>query len=273
MPFRTHEKQGLIWLTSESLSLPGLVHGFSTRPGGVSAPPWGSLNLGPGRGDGPACLQENYRRFCDAIGTDVQRVVLSRQVHEGNVRLVTADDAGKGLWKERDYKSVDAMICNTPGMALTVFSADCGIILLYDPVHHAIGAVHAGWRGVALGLAKKTALAMAAHFGTNPGDLRCAIGAAIGSCCFETDDDVPAALRDALGDEANAYMERRGRKWHVDLKGLNAHWLRSIGVQHIDICDHCTACRPDLYWSHRKMGEARGVQAAMIALQHREGSL
>lgn len=273
MPFRTHEKQGLIWLTSESLSLPGLVHGFSTRPGGVSAPPWGSLNLGPGRGDGPACLQENYRRFCDAIGTDVQRVVLSRQVHEDNVRLVTADDAGKGLWRERDYTSVDAMICNTPGMALTVFSADCGIILLYDPVHHAIGAVHAGWRGVALGLVKKTALAMAAHFGTNPGDLRCAIGAAIGSCCFETDDDVPAALRNALGDEANAYMERRGRKWHVDLKGLNAHWLRSIGVQHIDICDHCTACRPDLYWSHRKMGEARGVQAAMIALQHKEGSL
>ena len=271
MPFRTHEAQGLTWLTSELLSLPGLAHGFSTRPGGVSAPPWDSLNLGPGRGDGIECLQENYRRFCAAIGTDVHGTVLSRQVHEDNVRLVTADDAGKGLWKERDYTSVDAMICNTPGIALTVFSADCGVILLYDPVQRAIGAVHAGWRGVALGLVKKTVLEMQRQFGTQPEDLHCAIGAAIGSCCFETDDDVPKALRAAMGADADHYMERRGSKWHVDLKELNAHWLRSVGVQHIDICPHCTACRPDLYWSHRKMGEARGVQAAMIAMTHGEG--
>ncbi|MBQ7848099.1 MAG: peptidoglycan editing factor PgeF [Clostridia bacterium] len=273
MPFRTHEKQGLMWLTSESLSLPGVVHGFSTRTGGVSAPPWDSLDLGIGRGDEAACVQENYRRFCAAIGADAQRVVCSRQVHEDNVRLVTADDAGKGPWRERDYESVDAMICNTPGLALTVFSADCGIILLYDPVHHAIGAVHAGWRGAAMGLPRKTVEEMRRHFGTDPADLRCAIGAAIGQCCFETDDDVPAALRDAMGAGAEGYMIRRGSKWHVDLKGLNAHWLRSIGVQHIDVCSHCTACMPELYWSHRKMGNARGVQAAMIALQSQEAAV
>ena len=266
MPFRSHEKQGLIWLTSESLDLPGLAHGFSTRPGGVSMPPWDSLNLGISRGDDIASVQENFRRFCLAVGADVQQVVLSRQVHEDNVRLVTAADAGKGLWRQRDYESVDAMICNTPGIALSVFSADCGIILLYDPVQRAIGAVHAGWRGVASGLVKKTALEMVRHFGTDPSDLRCAIGAAIGPCCFETDDDVPTALRQAMGEAAEAYIEQRGNKWHIDLKELNALWLRSIGVQYIDICPHCTACRPDLYWSHRKMGESRGVQAAMIAL-------
>lgn len=270
MAFQTHEKQGLIWLTSESLSPPGLVHGFSTRPGGVSAPPWDSLNLGPSRGDGMECLRENYRRFCAAIGTDVYRTVLSRQVHEDNVRLVTEEDAGKGLWQDRDYESVDAMICNTPGLALTVFSADCGITLLYDPVHRAIGAAHTGWRGTALGLVKKTALEMQRQFGTDPRNLHCAIGAAIGPCCFETDDDVPTALRAALGDAAEGYMERRGHKWHVDLKGLNAHLLRSIGVEHMDICPHCTACRPDLYWSHRKMGNERGLQVAMIALSPEE---
>lgn len=267
MPFQTHRDQELIWLTSELLSQPGVVHGFSTRRGGVSAPPWDSLNLGPTRGDGIECLQENYRRFCGAIGADHRRVVLSRQVHEENIRLVTEEDAGKGLWRDRDYTSVDAFISNTPGVALTVFSADCGIILLYDPVQRAIGAVHAGWRGVAAGLVRKTALEMVRRFGTDPAQLRCAIGPAIGQCCFETDDDVPAALRAALGDTVDDYMERRGGKWHIDLKGINAYWLRSIGVQHIDICDHCTACRTDLYWSHRKMGEERGVQAAMIALQ------
>ena len=80
-------------------------------------------------------------------------------------------------------------------------------------------------------------------------------------------------LRAALGDALDAYLERRGSKWHIDLKAINAHWLRSIGVQHIDICDHCTACMPELYWSHRKMGNARGVQAAMIALQSQEAAV
>ena len=267
MSFQTHRQQELLWLTSESLTLPGVVHGFSTRTGGVSPAPCDSMNLGPSRSDGMDCLRENYRRFCAAIGTDPHRTVLSRQIHEDNVYLVTEADAGKGLWRERDYTSVDAFICNTPDIALTVFSADCGIILLYDPVHRAIGAVHAGWRGVAMGLVRKTALEMARCFGTDPKDLHCAIGPAIGQCCFETDEDVPAALRAALGSDAEPYMERRGSKWHIDLKAINAHWLRSLGVQHIDICDHCTACLPDLYWSHRRMGEARGVQCAMIALR------
>ena len=130
MSFQTHEHNGLIWLTSAYLCGDGLRHGFSTRTGGVSPAPWNSLNLGPGRGDGDGCLQENYRRLCAATGMDVSRIVLSRQVHEDNVRLVTADDAGKGLWRERDYTSVDAMICNEKNIPLVVFGADCGIILM-----------------------------------------------------------------------------------------------------------------------------------------------
>ena len=94
-----------------------------------------------------------------------------------------------------------------------------------------------------------------------------AIGAGIGPCCFETDGDVPQAMRAALGAAADPYIEQRGAKWHVDLKGINAHWLRADGVEQIDVCAHCTACRPDLYWSHRRMGNARGAQIAMIALR------
>ena len=118
------------------------------------------------------------------------------------------------------------------------------------------------------GLVKKTVLRMAEDFGSDPADLWCAIGPSIGPCCFETDDDVPTALREALGGAAEPYMERRGKKWHIDLKALNAHWLRDAGVSagSIDVCSHCTACMPHLYWSHRKMGEARGNQAAIISL-------
>ena len=212
-------------------------------------------------------VQENFRRFCAAVGTDPMRVVLSKQVHEPNVRLVTGADAGKGLWRERDYQSVDAMICNTPNLPLVVFSADCGIILLHDPVHAAVGAVHAGWRGAAQGLVSIALRRMGEVFGTHPADVRAAIGAGIGQCCFETDGDVPQAMRAALGAAAEPYIEQRGAKWHVDLKGINAHWLRADGVEQIDVCAHCTACRPDLYWSHRRMGNARGAQIAMIALR------
>ena len=268
MAFITNTRQGLTFLTSSLLTDPGLRHGFSTRTGGVSPAPWDSLNLGVSVGDDMARVQENFRRFCGAVGVDERKVVLSRQVHEDNIRLVTAADCGKGLWRERDYESVDAMITQEPGLSLVVFSADCNVILLWDPQHHAAGAVHAGWRGVAAALVRKTAFRMQEAFGTDPAALRCAIGPAIGPCCFETDDDVPAALRKTLGDKADPYMTRQGAKWHIDLRAVNARLLRDLGVpaDHIDVCSHCTACMPELYWSHRKLGMARGSQIALISL-------
>lgn len=267
MSFHSHASESLLWLSSSLLDGHPVRHGFSTRKGGVSPAPWDSLNLGISRGDSDENVRENYRRFCAAVGVAPECTVLSQQTHSENIRLVTEADAGKGLFFPRDYTDVDALITDCAGLALTVFSADCGTILLYDPVRRCIGAVHAGWRGVAMGLATKTVLTMHDVFGTEPKDLLCALGPAIGSCCFETDGDVPAAMRDALGGEADPFMSRQGKKWHVDLKGINAHWLKRLGVTHIDICPHCTACRPDLYWSHRKMGNARGAQAAMLALE------
>lgn len=263
MPFEPHEQNGLVWLTSPQLS--GVHHGFSTRLGGVSAPPWDSLNLRTGCGDRPEALRENYRRFCAAIGADVERVVLARQVHETTVRTVTAADAGKGLWRERDY-TADALITNEKNLPLAVFSADCGILLLHDPVTGAVGGVHAGWRGCAGSIVEKTVREMGRVYGAAPADIRAAVGPCIGRCCFETDSDVPDAMRAALGAGAEPYLEKRGAKWHVDLAGLNRQWLLRSGVtpEHIDTCGLCTACRPDLFWSHRKMGEARGVQGAMI---------
>ena len=263
MPFETHEQNGLVFLTSPLLSR--VRHAFSTRQGGVSSAPWDSLNLGVGRGDDPAAVAENYRRFCGAVGLDEKRVVLSKQVHETTVRVCTADDAGKGLWRERGY-TADALITNEPNLPLVVFSADCGILLLHDPVTGAVGGVHAGWRGCAGGIVEKAVAAMAAAYGAKPEHILAAIGPCIGSCCFETDSDVADAMRDALGTDAEPYLTWRSPKYHVDLAGLNRQWLLRAGVlpEHIDVCGLCTACRPDLFWSHRKMGDARGVQAAVI---------
>lgn len=263
--FTQHTDNSITYLRSQALE--GVAHGFSTRLGGVSPAPWDSLNLGVGRGDTMENVQENYRRFCAVLGMDDRRAVLSKQIHEDVVRHVTEEDAGKGLYRDRDYSSVDGMVTNVPHLPLVVFSADCNVILLYDPVGRAIGACHAGWRGTALGIAKKTAQEMVQLFGCEARNIRAAIGPAIGQCCFETDEDVPTALREALGEEVAPYITWNGTKYHIDLKAVNALWLRKAGVERIDICDHCTACRPDLYWSHRKMGNARGAQIAMIALE------
>ena len=265
MSFETHEQNSLVWLTSPLLS--GVRHGFSTRLGGVSPAPWDSLNLGPGRGDAPENVTENYRRLFACLGADEHRAVLSKQVHQPGVRTVTAADAGKGLLRPRDYEA-DALITSEKDLPLVVFSADCGILLLHDPVTGCAGAIHAGWRGCAAGIVEKTVAELGRAFGARPENLLAAVGPCIGQCCFETDDDVPEAMTAALGNAAEPYLERRGAKWHVDLAGLNRQWLLRAGLapEHVDTCGLCTACRRDWFWSHRKMGQARGAQVAVIAL-------
>ncbi len=274
MSFQTRDHNGVVYHTSSILDAPGLIHGFSTRLGGVSEGPFASLNF---RGGGPEPdvrenVRENYRRFCEALGTDIHDVVQSQQVHEDTVRHVTGADRGKGLFAATDY-TADALVTNEPGLSLMVFSADCIILLLHDPVTGSIGAVHAGWRGTALDLPAKAVRKMGRLFGARPEDIRVAVGAGIGPCCFETHDDVPNAMRSAFGGGAEDYIRPRGEKWTVDLKGLNAWRLREAGVreENMDGCPTCTACRTDLYWSHRITGDRRGVQGALIALAGEEG--
>ena len=268
--FTTHvEENGLIYQTARPLEAPGAVHAFSTRAGGVSRGIFGQLNLGLYRGDSEENVLENYRIFCAALGVDMDCCVLSRQVHRSDVKIVTAADAGAGLTHPQDYEA-DALVTNVPGLSLVIFSADCIPTLYFDPVSRCIGAAHAGWRGTALGIAYKTIRAMERLYGAKPENIRAAIGPGIGKCCFETDGDVPDAMRSALGGEADAYMAaQEGGKWHVDLKGLNAHWMRRAGLlrRNIAVSGDCTACNRTLYWSHRMVGDARGSQAALICLK------
>ena len=269
MPFQQREQNGLVWFTADVLNQ--IPHGFSTRIGGVSPAPWDSLNLRPNQGDGPKALRENYRRFFAVLGLDEHRTVLSQQTHTANIRRVTAADAGKGVVRPRDYTDVDALITNEAALPLTVFSADCGTVLLYDPVRQAVGAAHAGWRGCAAGIVEKTVQAMEDAYGSRPADLLAALGPCIGRCCFETDGDVPKAMRAALGADAEPYIQAKGPKYYVDLAGLNRQWLLRAGLApaHTELSGICTACHPELFWSHRKMGDRRGVQAAAISLKER----
>ena len=271
MPFDVHTCGDLVYHTSSILDNSGIVHGFSTRKGGVSEGCFASLNLrmgGPNPDDRENVV-ENYRRFCAAVGADVNGTVLSVQVHEDTIRAVTAADAGKGLFRERDY-TADALITNEPGLSLMVFSADCGIFLLHDPVSGCIGAIHAGWRGTALNLPAKTVREMGRRYGAKPENIRVAIGAGIGPCCFDTHWDVPEAMLAAFGPDADTFFHAFRGKWQVDLEGINLWRLREAGIleEHLESIGLCTACHGEaLYWSHRRDGDARGVQAALIALK------
>ena len=135
----------------------------------------------------------------------------------------------------------------------------------------AYGRIHAGWRGTAAGIAAKAAEKMVRELGCRPENIRAAVGPCIGPCCFETDADVPEAMLAALGAEAEACIRPAGEKFYVDLKELNAIWLRRAGVTQIDVSAECTCCRPERFWSHRRVGGHRGSLAAIIAIK--EGTL
>lgn len=247
-------------------SLEGSIHCFSTRMGGVSEGDLSALNLGVHRGDIFENVVKNYEILGNAVGFSPEQTVFPMQRHTDIVRLVTEEHCGEGLYRDVP-DPCDGQITDRPGVALVTFSADCTPILLFDPVRRAIGAVHAGWRGTALGIAAKAVDAMVREFGCKREDIRAAIGPCIGKCCFETDWDVPQAMLDALGPKAITGITQRDDKYYVDNKFMNTLWLQRAGVGELDIAPQCTRCRPDRYWSHRAVGDRRGSLAGIIMLK------
>ena len=269
MNITEHNKNGLVYLAADGIEAAGgAVHGFSTRLGGVSEGIFASLNLSMNRGDDPEHVRENYRRFCAAIGADLERVVCASQVHGDTVRSITSADLGIGLDQEAPWQA-DGLVTDIPGVVLTVFTADCLPILLYDPVRKVASAVHAGWRGTALGIVSRTVERMVDCYGCDRLDILAAIGPGISRCCFETHEDVPNAMTEAMGASAlHCIQVLPTGKFRVDLKALNVCRLKAAGLDesHIAVSADCTACLPEKYWSHRYTHGQRGSQAAMIAL-------
>ena len=254
------------YLAAEGITVP---HGFTTRFGGVSQGHLSAMNIGMHRGDDPQNVLKNYEILGNAIGFDPKNCVLTKQTHTDIVRRVGKADCGTGIFRP-EFDPCDGLITNDPGVALVVFTADCTPILFFDPVTGAVGAAHAGWRGTAADIAGKTVRAMEAHFGSKPQDIRCAIGPNIGQCHFQTDADVPEAMIAALGDCAKAHIRNSGDKYYVNLKEINALFLRRAGVRHVEISTECTACNPEKYWSHRLVGANRGSQGAVIVRKEDE---
>ena len=249
----------LIYMTSPNIPI---KHAFTTRYGGVSEGIYESFNLTFREDDGLDNLKENYSRLCATFDISEYDMICSTQVHGTVIRNVTRDDCGL-LFGPNPHKA-DALITQTPGVALMVFTADCLPILLYDPVKQVSGAVHAGWRSTVADITGLTIEKMTAEFGCSPADINAAIGPCISKCCFETDDDVVDALKNTLGEDSATCFTAKENKFFVDLKETNNILLKKAGVTNIVISDECTSCLSNKYWSHRKTRGKRGSQAAII---------
>ena len=256
---RTKTLNNIELLVADNIAV---THGFTTRHSGVSPAPYDSLNLGPHRGDKDENVAENRKRLANALGFDLNKLVLTHQTHSDIVRVVNSGDC-RGF-DHHFYPESDAIITNEPGVALWIFTADCTPILLWDSQTGAVGAVHAGWRGTASAIVAKTVKKMADSFGCDPKNIHAAIGPNIGFCCFETDADVPNAMLESYGEAAKSFIRQQGQKYYVNLKELNALALRRVGVENIAISDACTVCQCDRFWSHRVTKGIRGSQGAVI---------
>lgn len=265
------EKNHVPYIQFKNLSATGIVkHGFSTRKGGVSTGIFSSMNLNFKRGDDPDAVMENYRRMAAALNMRVQDMVLSDQTHTTNVRVITEEDRGKGILKPQDYSDVDGMITNVPGIVLVTSYADCVPLYFVDPVRKAIGLSHSGWKGTVGHIGQKTVWKMHEVYGSEPKDIVAAIGPSICQSCYEVSDDVAEAFRaNFTADEAaDILLDKGNGKYQLDLWKANWYVLTDAGIlpEHLSVTDLCTACHPDLLWSHRKTNGQRGGLSAFLSL-------
>lgn len=255
----------------ENLEQTGIVkHCFTTRMGGVSEGIFSSLNVSFTRGDDEAAVRENYRRIAEAMDVDVERFVFTDQTHTTNVRVVTKEDAGKGIIRERGYTDVDGLITNVPGLVLSTFFADCVPLYFVDPVNKAIGMSHSGWRGTVGRMGKVTLEAMKEAYGTRPADVFCAIGPSICQECYEVSADVAAEFaKEFAGRESEIMYPTIPEKYQLDLWRANEIVLLEAGVlpEHIAVTNVCTCCNPKELFSHRASHGKRGNLGAFMCLK------
>lgn len=246
------------------------VHGFTTRHGGVSGGDCASMNLSFTRGDDEAAVRENYRRIALALGTGEEHFVCTDQTHTTHVRKVTGADAGKGVTRPKDYRDVDGLITNEPGLVLTTFYADCVPLYFIDKNHHAIGLSHSGWRGTVKRMGKITIEAMQREYGSRPEDLYCAIGPSICRDCYEISKDVAEEfMREFAGREEEILTQKSEEKFQLDLWRANEMVLLEAGVlpEHLAVTNICTCCNPNELFSHRASKGKRGNLAAVLMLK------
>jgi YfiH family protein len=224
---------------------------FSTRSGGVSEGPFESLNLGIFTNDEPERVVENRRRLCAAVGVDAETAAMAWQVHGGDV----TEARPRGIVERTVFERCDGLWSEEPGQAMVLLTADClPVALAVANGRPGLAVLHVGWKGLLAGIVEAGAAAL------RNGPLAAAIGPGIGPCCYEVGEEVAAPYRERFGPEV-----LRGR--HLDLAEATERALAAAGVESVWRTGHCTACEPDLFFSHRRDRGLTGRQGVVAAIR------
>lgn len=271
-----HEEQDTVYITFPKLDAykDDMIHGFSTRKGGVSQGYLGAMNLSFTRGDDRENVLENHRRFAQTLGYDEKKLVFSNQVHHTAFHKVTKKDCGKGIVRESDILEIDGLVTNEPGVPMITFYADCVPLFFYDPQHKVIAMAHSGWRGTVEKIGGKMVAYMHKEYGCDPDDIVCAIGPSICQKCYEVSEDVAQHFIEVFGDaygETLLYRKENG-KYQLNLQKACEITLLASGIrkEHLDVTDLCTCCNPDWLFSHRASNGKRGNLAAVMMLKEKK---
>lgn len=235
--------------------VPSITAGMSTRHGGVSGPPYDTLNLGRHVGDDPTSVEMNRRRFCAAMDTDPAWLGTAGQVHGSTVRVIDAP---------RHEPFCDALVTTTAGLLLAIGVADCAAVLLADPARGVVGACHAGWRGAARNIAADTVAAMA-DLGAVPSQLRAYVSPCLSEEAFEVGPAVAARFDDAMVIHPDG-----ADRPHLDLKGCLRRQLERAGVptEAIEVSPRCTLQETDDFFSYRASAGTTGRMFGALVLRH-----
>lgn len=251
-------------------SLDGILHFFSMRCGGVSRPPYDTLNLSFQVGDDPTAVRINRQRVCQALGIPLSAWTSGQQCHGAHVAAVQASDRGRGSEPGiAPLAQTDALVTNHPGICLVVLVADCVPLLIADPRRRAIAAVHAGWRGTVDQIARRTVQTLRKHYGCQPDELRAAIGPAIAGVDYPVGSDVVQTVQRQLAPWADEILlaDDRGQVC-LDLPRANVLQLVAAGVQpdNIEVWSVSTYRSTDRFYSARAANGPTGRFAAGLML-------
>lgn len=264
--YNEKEVAGVPFLSYPMFEETGIVnHGFSTRFGGVSKGCYATMNISTTRGDDPEAVAENCRRIANALGVEVEDFTYTQQTHTTNVVVVKAEDKGKR------FAETDGMITNVPGICLVTFYADCVPLYFVDPVKKVIGLSHSGWRGTVGKMGKVTVEKMTTEYGCDPKDILAAIGPSICQDCYEVSEDVIDCFKEKFDEHLwdNLFYQKENGKYQLNLWEANHQIFLESGIseEHIAVTNVCTHCNPDVLFSHRTTGNARGNVSAFLALK------
>lgn len=238
-----------------------LIHGFTTREGGVSEGEYASLSLSPMRGDNIERVHRNEEILCNELSLDADKLSSTRQEHTDTVEIIDRNRIGYGVKTPWEY-AVDGCITMEKNVPLVCYSADCVPILLYAKDIGAIGAVHAGWRGSQKKIVQK-AVQKLIGLGAATDNIYAAIGPCIGQCCYEVSADVARQF------DRKYYTEKQNEKYMLDLASVNYDLVKGCAVpqRHISLSGICTKCNNDLFFSHRAQNGKSGTLGGIICMR------